>query len=289
MKRYKSIFMSAAVLSAMAVGVTACGGDDDDDAPSAGSSTVEFRPTLSDFSRTSDAAFTSNDAISVWAMESTNYSATPLNPSRSFANNVKYTYQGGRFKGNIKKADDLTLNYYAVYPFSSQNSDHFNFSIKTDQTSIENYMASDLCVARTNAVTSELVDLNFVHAMAKVIINIDSSLGTATSIEFTAKPSVTLDLNSYSVMDYGTPVEVKMNKASTNSFRAIVPICDIEAGALMAVVHTSKGDYTWEIESDYSFNSGKVYSFDLSKNTNDASSESISFTATILPWDTATN
>lgn len=284
MKKTTKLFASAILIGATAIGFSSCGGDDDDNEPGVGNSNVEFRATLANFSRTSDTGFSANDAISVWAMESVNYGATPLNPSRSYVNNRRYTYQGGRFKGDIRKPDNLTLNYYAVYPYSSQNSDHFNFSVKTDQSTNENYMASDLCVGRTTAVTSSLVDIDFYHALCKVVLNIDSSLGTATAIEFTAKGSVTCDLNDYQVMSYGTTTTIKMNKESNNCFKVIVPVMDVEQGALMATIHTSKGDYTWQIEQDTSFSSGQCRTYTLGKNTEDTSTEAIGFTATIAPW-----
>lgn len=284
MKKTAKLFASAILIGATVIGFSSCGGDDDDNEPGVGNSNVEFRATLANFSRTSDTGFSANDAISVWAMESVNYGTTPLNPSRSYVNNRRYTYQGGRFKGDIRKPDNLTLNYYAVYPYSSQNSDHFNFSVKTDQSTNENYMASDLCLARTSAITSELVDMGFSHALCKVILNIDASLGTATAIEFNAQPSVTCDLNSFSVATYGTTTAIKMNKESNNRFRVIIPSATISQGTLTAIIHTSKGDFTWQIEDDTYFAVGECRTFDLSKNTDDTSTEAIGFGATILPW-----
>lgn len=280
--KYK-ILMSIALVSSMLT-ISSCGGDDDDDGPGVGSSNVEFRPKLYNYSRVSDIAFASNDAISVWAMESRNYQPVELTPSRSFANNRKYVYQGGKFKGDIHKPDDLTLNYYAVYPYSAQYSDRFNFSIKTDQRSTENYMASDLCGGHTGAVTSSLVDLDMVHVLCQFNITVDSSLGTATSIELLAKPSVTFDLNDWTVSSYGSGVYVMMNQLGTNSFRAIVPIAQIPEDTQIAIIHTSKGDFTWYIEEDTELRSGNAYSYTLGKNTDDASTEATNFSAYVVPW-----
>lgn len=284
MKKYRNLFASAMLIGAASIGFTSCGGDDNDNEPGVGSSNVEFRATLANFSGSSDAGFGAGDAISVWAMESVNYSATPLTPSHSFANNRRYSYQGGLFKGDIRKPDNLTLNYYAVYPYSPENSEHFNFSVKLDQSPIDNYLASDLRTARTGAITSQLVDLSFSHALCKVVLNIDASLGTATAIEFNAQPNVTCDLNSYTVATYGTMTAIKMNKEGNNRFRVIIPSMTVRQGTLMAIIHTSKGDFTWQIENDTFFDTGEYHSFDLSKNTDDTSTDAISFNATILPW-----
>lgn len=218
-------------------------------------------------------------------MESQGYRTEPLNPSRSYANNCKYVYDGRSFKGDIKKPDNMALNYYAVYPYSPQNSDRFNFSVMLDQTNIENYMASDLCVGRTDAVTSPLVDIDFVHALCKVVINTDATLGTVHSIDLGAKQNVTIDMNDYTVESYGSGVTIKMYKDGANSFKAIVPIMTVNANNLMAVVHSSKGDYTWYIEEYTEFKSGTCVTFNLTEINGGSSNDRVGFTATILPWN----
>ena len=286
MKDFRTFVIAGAILTAMPFGLTSCGDDDDNDEPGAGSSNVEFKPTLHNFSRAGDAMFVNGDAISVWAMESIDYYPANLVPSRSIANNQKYTYQSGRFKGNMRKSDDQTLNYYAVYPYSSQYSDHFNFSVKTDQSVEANYLASDLCVGRTDAVTSPLVDINFVHAMCKIVINVDNSMGTVTSIELpNVRQSATIDLNDYTATSYGSTTTIKMAPNGSNSFKAIFANMTVAAGTRMAIIHSSKGDFVWSIESTTEFDNSSVYTFNLSKSDDSGSNEEVNFSLVILPWD----
>lgn len=292
-KFYLRLFTFAAVAGTSAM-FAGCSDKDDNDnnepkAPATSSATyVKFQPTLTNFSRATETRFEAGDGISVWAMESPDYYIRELKPSQSYANNHKYTYSNGKFEGSIQKEESLLLNYYAAYPYSANYSDHFNFSIKADQRSIENYKASDLCVARTDVMSSHIVDLDFYHALCQLVINIDSSLGTVTSIDLpNVKPSVTMDMNDFMVASYGSAITVKMYKVGSNSFKAIIPVQIVYSGALMAQVYTSKGDFYWEMSNTTEFQSGNMYVYDLGTDSsgNSSTSSAVTLNAVIMPWD----
>lgn len=285
--------MSAVTI--MPLGLMGCGGDDDDDddpvdiptpTPPSSATTVEFQATIDNYSRNTDTNFENGDEISVWAMESYSGTRAELVPSRSYANNKRYTYNSSRFTATpanaISKDDDVRLNYYAVYPYSMLNSNNFSFSVETDQSVIENYNASDLCLARTSVVSSPLVDLNFVHALSQIIINVDASIGTVSSIVLTnVKQNVIIDLNDWLVESYGVTGNIRMLPYGTRSFKAVVPIMSVSAGMQLAVIHSSKGDFYWTISQNIDFSSGMSYSFTLSPSSSDSS---VSFTGEITPW-----
>jgi len=292
----KSLMMSLTA-TMVAVGLAACssGGKDEPEMPEPtpepetpeGYEQVDFVSTIDPQSRATDTGFDPGDQISVWAVKSNGSTPAALLASGNYATNLKYTYNSNNiFVANsesIKKDAATNLNYYAVYPYSSSNRPSFTFSIKTDQSSYENYTASDLCVAFTDPTAATTVRLPFVHALVKIVIDIDSSISDVTGVELTAFTQTLVDLNKREVESFGNTSMIKMCTNGQRSYRAIIPIMTIPKGELAAIVHTRSGDLEWRIEDSYEFRSGMLYSFTLSRTSEGGQ---VGFTATISPWET---
>lgn len=243
-------------------------------------------PSIDPQSRATDTTFDPGDQISVWAVESSGTSAAPLLASGNYATNLKYICNANGIlvanSTSVTKDDATRLNYYAVYPYSSTYRPEFTFSVKTDQSSYQNYTASDLCVAFTQPSSATTVRLPFVHALVKIIVNIDTSISDVTSVEFNTLTQVLVDLNKQQVESFGNSSMVTMCPDGQRSYRAIIPVMDMPQGQLAAIVHTRSGDLEWHIEEAYGFRSGKVYSFTLSRTSEGGQ---VGFTATISPWE----
>lgn len=265
-----------------------CSSDEKDQpSPSPDQKGVEFIPNLSEPVRATDTRFESGDAISVWAVKAVNGSAGTLKSSGNYADNVRFDYNGSRFvahSSKIEKSDADLLNYFAVYPYASSNSNRFSFRVMTDQTSRTNYTLSDLCAAITGVLESSTVELSFFHVLSQIVIDVDSSFGNVTGIDLNGMCiSAVVDLNEQ--MIYGSSTykgTIKMSSNGTRSYRAIIPIQKVSKDYKIATVHTDSGDYDWNIEEAVEFKTGRSYYYQLKVKDSGV----INFGGSITPWET---
>lgn len=271
--------------------LTACSSSSSDEPiPEEKEKSVEFLASLaSPASRISDTKFETGDAISVWAMQSKDGNPQDLDIYNCFASNRRYVYGDTRFKADtpIEKKDDDRLNYYAAYPYSSSYTAAFTFKVNEDQTTKNGYDTSDLCVAKTGALTSSTVDLTFCHAMSQVVIDISPEMGTVTGITLqNVFIRATIDLNAWTInsTDTGIRGSVKMNQTGMRSFRAIIAPCQLPKGTRFAVINTTNGTYTYDLEVDTKFENGCSTLYQLSPAADEESAVSIG--GIIAPWTT---
>ena len=141
---------------------------------------VRFTTNLSSFVTKTvnpDAGFVNGDALTVCAIE-------PF-----VVDNVKYTFSGNAITSEtpICWPEDLQEEAYfgAFYPYAPDFSvlaqDSFTISVKTDQTTQENYHASDWLVATAEAMPGETVNLEFYHFLTRVDITIDGEFESAVT------------------------------------------------------------------------------------------------------------
>ena len=94
---------------------------------------VSFFGNIGPSTRATDSYFETGDAIGVFAVEKTASNPKGLLLSSNHADNVKYSYSGGMFKGSatdIKQISSQTQMFYkAVYPYSSGLKNEFTFSV----------------------------------------------------------------------------------------------------------------------------------------------------------------
>lgn len=92
------------------------------------------------------------------------------------ADNVKYSYSGGSFKGASTVIKQITFQrlmfYKAIYPYTSSARNEFTFSVKTNQSYGDYYTLSDLMTADTEATTEVTPHLVFSHKLSNIIINL---------------------------------------------------------------------------------------------------------------------
>ena len=167
---------------------------------------VRFSTNISSFATKSinpDAGFANGDAISVFAIE-------PF-----VVDNVKYTVDGNTLKSDtpIYWPEDLTEEAYfgAIYPYKPDMSlvDYSGlvFSVKTDQSTQENYHASDMLLAENEAKPGEVVDLEFHHFFTRVDITIDGELEKGISSVSLGGVSNSIDMNKYEIVGEKVPIK----------------------------------------------------------------------------------
>ncbi len=206
----------------------------------------------------------------------------------NYAHNVKYIYDGSVFKAEepiYLPEDNSALFYRAVYPYNSKYTKTFSFEVFGDQSLNNNYTLSDLMTANTNASTEEIPALVFDHRLSNIIVNIEYEerpAGVEKLYLNNVKRWVTVDLNNNTFESNGTGYEIVAAPNGTSSFRAIVPPQTIAAGTTILTLYVGSHSFSFYIENDLEWRSGKQYTYNLYVNKRGE----ISFTGSINPWNT---
>ena len=164
--------------------------------------------------------------------------------------------------------DNTNVDIVAYSPSSAGAT----FSVQSDQTSRESYLASDLLFAsKTNQEkTTVAVPLLFEHKMAKVVVSVTAGTGVSTIEDVTLHnvyPEVTFTAATGAVGSaQGTLTSIKVVKANTTatvSGAAVIPAQVIDGDLL--TVKTNLGTATYAVSSKV-FSSGKVYNLNITVN-----------------------
>ena len=159
------------------------------------------------------------------------------------------------------------------------------FSVQSDQTSRESYLASDLLFASKSnqEKTTAAVPLQFEHKMAKVIVNVIAGAGVSTIEEVTllnVLPQVTFNSTNGAVGSaQGTATSIKVVKGNTTGAAtgaAVFPAQVIDNNLL--TIKTNLGTATYSVSSKV-FTAGKVYKLTIS-----VSKTSVNTTTAITNW-----
>ena len=247
---------------------------------------VSFSAEINAPSRATDTKFDVQDNIGVFAVKSNgNDNKGILLSSGNYADNVKYTYNGSKFTSSngIEIEEDGTKYYYhAVYPYTSNASDNFMFSVKQDQTG-DNYTLSDLCTAHSSATSSKLVDLKFSHRLSKLIINLEGS--NWPSGDYTLKlnnvyTNASVDLNAMDFTYGDRTGEIIMTGNGNMSYKAVLPPQTLSKDNFATLTIGSK-NYTITLNNSLGMESGMQYEVSLTYNNN---AVIVEFTGDIYPW-----
>jgi len=159
------------------------------------------------------------------------------------------------------------------------------FSVQSDQTSRESYLASDLLFASKSnqGKTTAAVPLQFEHKMAKVIVNVIAGAGVSTIEDVTllnVLPQVTFNSVTGAVGSaQGTATSIKVVKGNTTGAAtgaAVFPAQVIDNNLL--TIKTNLGTATYSVSSKV-FTAGKVYKLTIS-----VSKTSVNTTTAITNW-----
>ena len=163
------------------------------------------------------------------------------------------------------------------------------FTIHSNQTSLEGYLASDLVFASAadKAKSNTAVPLQFEHKMAKIIITVTAGAGVSTIEDVTLQnvlPEVAFNQSTGVVSSAtGTAMSVAVVQNNTTSKgvgAAAIPAQAIDGNLL--TVKTNLGTATYAVNSKV-FNAGRVYKLNISVNR-----AAVNATTQITGWtDTA--
>lgn len=282
MKNYiAKFFAAAASICLLSVG---CSVLSEDNGTVGGKREVKFSASVGSFQvKATDTEFEGGDAIGLFAFD-------PI-----YVNNVRLTFQDGAlvpdepvYWGGEQLMDQSTL-FCAYYPFSLDRYDtHFVFDVQEDQSTHEAYTASDLMFASTYATPAQgEVNLNFVHKLAKLVLDIDNKLDSDPIAEvFLGNVYKTFSgyITEPDYLDwYGDKVYLKtakgVNAAGETVWSVIVPPQYAEP-SIMVITESGK-EYVYQSTDGVAFFPSKRYSAHV---VIDETSIATEFSATIHDW-----
>lgn len=256
---------------------------------------LNIEATTGDFTRATDTAFETGDAISVFGYKSdlddyTSWQTWLANGkftkgSNGFSSDQPYYWYNGEDKGHIVGLYPYNANYTA----ENFIGDGITFNVKLDQSTHAGYTASDLMFAVANNVTpsTEKVVLEFKHLLSKLVVDIDNQ--TARTIREVYVTNV-YGGATYTIVGGYTNGNIETIKAGklanassgyTDSYALIVP--PHEGIPSIAITTTDDKQYTFSVNEAINFNPSKVRHLKVTITEESISTE---IDATIRDWDT---
>ena len=190
--------------------------------------------------------------------------------------NGDLTYSGDVFY----PMDGTPVSIYAVHPSYTSAA---TFSVKSDQTDDANYAASDLSYCKTadyNRSESKHT-LTFGHVLSKIIVNVQTNLGTVSSVKLRAKKSTTLTypVDNGDGYTLGTASDVGIIKMNDGGAAIIPPQTTTAEGDVRIIVDIDNSStFVYNIPASTTFASNTQYAYTISIGA------TISVTSSITPW-----
>lgn len=268
-----------------------CGGSDDDPKVEETLVPISFssQVNMHEKSRATDSGFESNDQIGVYITKWNGSSQTSLKSSGNYVDNKLYSYSSSGFSSSSTAyypEDGSKIDVYAYYPYSDMSSPtSISFAVQADQSTQARYTKSDLMtsIVTNRSTSTSPIPLKFDHALAKVIINLDSETvpsGTKSITLENVYTNCNYNLNTGECSTKGSKSQIILKADGTNRFIGILPPQMISSGQLLATVLINGESFTWKPSSDVSFVSNTETEYTLYFENGDA----VAFTATINPW-----
>lgn len=197
--------------------------------------------------------------------------------SRYNCTNREVKYESGwTIQGEplLWKSNEATVNYYAYLPYTGTVGDAANyaFTVQTDQSSDSNVKASDLlCTGQQTATPGTALDINFVHAMSKLNVNLTkgseldegvtftsvklSNCAMATTVNLTAGTAVTATNSGQTITLYAATANEK--------YECILVPQTFNKSLKVEITDNNEKVYTFTSNKDLTFASGEQYTLNL--------------------------
>jgi hypothetical protein len=163
---------------------------------------------LSVATKATDAAYESGDKVGIYVSY-----ADALDSSNNYLDNQCFTLTDGAWTSSkeIYWADQTTTaDFYCYYPYGSPvDAKIYQFNVKADQSSIENYKASDFLWGKKVDVSpsEKVVAMSTAHVMSNILLYIEPGDGFTAEEFAAAEKTVKLNgLKTNSLVDLSTGV-----------------------------------------------------------------------------------
>ena len=228
--------------------------------------------------------FAANENVGIFLVENNGGPATSgTNVTVYGTNGLPLTYvangSGGLTNTQYWPTDGNGLYIYGVYPLAAAttaaayNATGVSFSVQADQSSDDNYKASDLMtgIPASNPVarTTEAVPLTFTHLLTKIDVNLTAGDGFVAADMDNAVVSIlgTLPTTTFGVQSTtigaasGTATDITAGTGAATS--AIIVPQAIAANANFIQVAVGGGNYIYKLATATTFAAHKKYTYNL--------------------------
>ena len=225
-----------------------------------GGNEVQFKTNISSFATKADQSlngFQSGDAVGVIAME-------PI-----LKLNVKYTADGNKLVSDSPicwlEGQDRETEFMAYYPYDPEfnylTEYSYSISVKTDQSTPENYHASDFLTAWGYANPGETVKLEFTHLLSRVDLAVSGELAQKIVSVSLCGVGATYNVGNDGV---GEPTSIKAAEITSGNkkFWSVIIVPQV-ANPTLEIVTSDGAKKTVALNKEVRFESGKRYQAEL--------------------------
>lgn len=164
------------------------------------------------WTKATDSGYENNDKVGIYTVNNVNGTSGTLVNSGNHLDNVKFTYNCSAWEPDTPvywKDQTTAADFYCYYPFTQtiSNISELPFTVKADQSSIENYKASELLWGKTVGAkpSEDPVKITTKHAMSNILIYVQPGQGYTDE---------TLAAEEITVTITGVKTSAKMNLAT---------------------------------------------------------------------------
>lgn len=230
------------------------------------------------WTKATDSGYENGDNVGIYTVNYVNGSSADLASSGNHLDNTLFTYDGSSWtpeKEVYWKDQTTPADFYCYYPYTASVNDvnGLSFSVKEDQSSLENYKASELLWGKTVGATpsEDPVKITTRHMMSNVLVYIVPGKGytqeTLAAEEIGVvitgvKTAAKIDLANGNVTAEGTAGNITPYKEN-GYWRALVVPQDI-TGTEIVKVTVGSDEYT--LSQTVSFQSNKQHKCTITVN-----------------------
>lgn len=221
--------------------------------------------------KATDSGYEDYDMVGIYTVNNVNGTSGTLADSGNHLDNVKFTFKDSAWKPDnpVYWKDETTpADFYCYYPYTSEINDitDLPFTVRTDQSSLVDYKASELLWGKTEGAkpSKDPVNITTRHAMSNIIIYVSPGQGFTTeslaaeeiSVTITGvKTSATINLATGEVSAAGS-VENMTPYKENGYWRALIVPQDIVGTELIKVI---VGEREYTLVQTISFKSNKQH------------------------------
>lgn len=223
------------------------------------------------WTKATDSGYESGDKVGIYTVNNVNGAAGTLADSGNHLDNTKFTFDGSAWNPDTPvywKDETTPADFYCYYPYMQAVGDvtAVPFSVKADQSTLENYKASELLWGKKEGAkpSTDPVNISTRHAMSNLLIYVKPGTGyteetlaaEGISVKVTGlKTSAKLNLATGVVTAEGASADMIPYKENSY-WRALVVPQDVVGTELIKV---TVGDREYTLVQTVSFQSNKQH------------------------------
>lgn len=243
-----------------------------------GAGSIPIRVSTMLWTKVNDGNYDSGDKVGIYTVNWSGGTSGSLAQSGNHLDNMAFSFDGAEWKSEKEaywKDDNTPADFYCYYPYMSQLSDIHSvaFSVKADQSSREDYYASEFLYGLTRGAkpSNQAVGITTKHTMSNLLIYLKPGKGyteetlAAEKIDITitgVKTSATIDLATGVATPAGESGDMVPHKEN-GYWRALVVPQEIIEGRLLKV---KVGNNTYELNQTVTFLSNHQHKCTLTVN-----------------------